>query len=169
MKHDNTWYAKLAHDLGHDGYVNLAEIRQAEAREARNTAATAKWAYSRDCGDYTAGSDGGRYLVMRDGRTWRVSAWPSGNGSEIAVRRITGIRTLAEAKGLALACPCFRCGLASPLVQMTPVVPERPGQRTGPRPAFRCLDESVCLAERRRLRGTEPARMDLATLTQMRS
>jgi hypothetical protein len=97
---------------------------------------------------------------MRDGRTWRVSAWPSGNESEGAVRRITGIKTLTEAKGLALAYPCFRCGLGSPLILMTPVLPERPGQLTGPRPAYCCLDTGPCLAERGRLTGTEPARIE---------
>ena len=169
MKHTNEWYNALAHDLGHDGYVNLAEIRQAEAREARNTAATAKW--RRRSGTYHLDLDVNYYLIQRAPRTdlWEISAWPSGAGQERYVRRQSGIRTLTEAKSLAVAQPCFRCGLACPLPFMTPVVPERPGQRTGPRPAFRCLDESVCLAERRRLRGTEPARMDLATLSQMRS
>lgn len=159
MRHDDAWYAALARELEHTGYVTLAEVRQAEAREARETAATVTWTHHRGEGDYTASSGGGRYLIMRDGDTWRVSAWPSGDGSEGAVRRITHVRTLAEAKGLALAHPCFRCGLASPLTAMTPVLPERPGQRTGPRPRYRCLDESACLAERGRLTGTEPARI----------
>jgi hypothetical protein len=160
MNHSHTWYAELGEALGHRGYVNLAEIRQAEAREAREAVATVRWTHHRGEGDYTASHGNGRYLIMRDGRTWRVSAWPSGNGTEGAVRRITGIQTLAEAKGLALACPCTRCGLAAPLVQMTQVLPERPGQRTGPRPSYRCLDTEPCLAERARLTGTGPAKLE---------
>lgn len=151
MRHDSAWYSKLATRLGHGGYVTLAEIRQEEAREARESARTASW--RRRGGAYHLDLDLNYYLVQRTPRTnlWEISAWPSGLGQERYVRRQSGIRTLGEAKGLALAQPCFRCGLACPLPFMTPVLPERPGQRTGPRPAFRCLDTRACEAERTRM------------------
>jgi hypothetical protein len=163
MRHTESWYAELAAALGHPGYVNLAEIRQAEARQARETAATAKW--RRRGATYHLDLDLNYYLIQREPglRTWKIEAWPAAVPDERYVRHQSGIRTLTEAKGLALAQPCFRCGLASPLPFMTPVVPERPGQRSGARPRFRCLDTSVCLAEYRRLRGEEPARMEVST------
>ena len=162
MRHSEPWYAKLAHDLGHDGYVSLAEVRQQEARDAHQIADTAKW--GRRGAAYHLDLDLNYYLIQREPglRTWKIEAWPVAVPGERYVRHQSGIRTLAEAKDLALAQPCFRCGLASPLPFMTPVVPERPGQRTGPKPRFRCVDTSVCLAEYRRLRGEEPARIEVS-------
>lgn len=166
MKHDNEWYSTLARELEHPGYVTLAEIRQAEAREARETAVSAIWGHPSGSDIYWTEQDGACYVIKRDlhdsrRRTWMIEAWPSGLTGERYLRTQTGIKTLAEAKGLALAQPCTRCGLASPLVLMTRVLPQRPGQRTGPKPRYRCLDESICLAERGRLTGTEPARMEV--------
>ena len=170
MKHTGAWYAKLAHDLGHDGYVTLAEIRQQEARDARQVADIARW--RRRGATYHLDLDGNYYLIQREPglRTWKIEAWPVTVPEERYVRHQSGIRTLADAKGLTLAQPCFRCGLACPLPFMTPVLPLRPGQRTGPKPPFRCLNTPACLAEYNRMTGrAEPARMDLATLTDMRS
>jgi hypothetical protein len=48
---------------------------------------------------------------------------------------------------------------------MTQVMPERPGQRTGPRPAFRCLDTQVCEAERTRLTQAGADQIPVLTLT----
>lgn len=160
MRHDAAWYAELGAILGHRGYVTLAEIRQEEARQARAQAATARW--TRRGGSYHLDLDLNYYLVQREpGRaTWQVSAWPSGQGQERYVRRQYGISTMAGAKAMALAQPCSRCGLASPLPFMTPVLPERPGQRTGPRPAFRCMDTPVCEAERTRLTTGHEIRME---------
>lgn len=153
MRHPEPWYAALAAELGHPGYVTMAETRQAEARECREIAATAKWTRHGDC--YATTAAGGCYQVQRDrsqgGRTWIISAWPSGMGQERHVRRQPGIRTLAEAKSLALAMPCCKCGLASPLVLMERRMPARPTLADVITERWRCQDSPACLAERKRL------------------
>lgn len=152
MIHADDWYAGLAADLGHSGFVTLAEIRQAEAREARETAAAARWQHNPG-GPYWTEQDNAYYQITREpnGRAWQIDAFPAAIASDRYVRHQGGIRTLAGAKGLALAYPCFRCGLAGPLTLMIPVLPARPSLAADPRNRWKCLNSSPCEAERARL------------------
>jgi hypothetical protein len=162
MKHTPEWYAALAARLGHPGYVDLAEIRQAEARETRETAAAAKWKHHPG-GPYYTETGGSIYVIYKNGRKWRIEAGPV-SLSPRYTRYQDGIATLTDAKNLALNMPCFRCGLGSPLVLMTPCPPARTSLATDPGNGWKCLDTSVCEAERGRLTGTEPARIELPAL-----
>jgi hypothetical protein len=161
MRHTDYWYAALAISLNHPGYVTLAEVRQAEAREARLTAAAAKWKHYPG-GPYHTEVGDSIYVIHRDGRKWRIEAGPT------AVPRYTrsqgGIATLADAKNLALNMPCFRCGLGAPLILMTPCLPARPSLANDPGNRWRCADAGPCEAERKRITGTEgglPARIEI--------
>lgn len=153
MDHPEDWYADLARKLGRSGYVTLAEIRQEEARQARELASLAKW--QRQAVGYSTEQEGHYYLARREPgrRTWMLETWPlSGQGP---VHELHGIGTLAEAKSLALACPCFRCGLAGPLAFMVPVLPASPAKAADPRNRFRCRHIPPCEAARARLTGTD--------------
>lgn len=164
MRHPEPWYAALAASLDHPGYVTLAEIRQEEARQARKSAATLKW---RKRGtSYHLDLDGNYYVAGREPgkRTWQVQAWSVMTGDR-PVRRQGGIRTMTDARGLALAMPCFVCGLANSLALMAPCPPAGMDQADGPRGLWKCLDTGPCEAERKRLTGTEddpPARVQIS-------
>jgi hypothetical protein len=162
MRHPESWYAALAASLNHPGCITLAEIRQAEARELRAAAATAKW---RKLGDsYHLDLDGCYYVITREPgeRTWQVQAWPEVTGQERYVRNQGGIRTLTDTKNLALAMPCFICGLANSLALMAPYPPAGASQADGPRGLWQCTDTAPCQAERGRLTGTGPARIEIS-------
>lgn len=163
MKHPEPWYAALAARLDHPGYVTLAEVRQQEAREARKTAATAKWKHHPG-GPYYTEIDSNIYVIYKNGRKWRIEAGPV-SLSPRYTRYQDGIATLADAKNLALNMPCFRCGLGSPLVLMTPCLPARPSLASDPGNRWKCMDTGPCEAERKRLTDTEddpPARIEIS-------
>lgn len=165
MRHPEPWYMALAAELGHPGYVDLAEIRQAEARESRELAASVTWHRS-PVGLYWTVQYDARFTILREHgkRTWEIEVWPLTPAlAEQAPRRIQpGIPTLADAKNLALNMPCFRCGLGSPLVLMTPCLPARPSLAAD---RWKCMDAQTCEAERYRLtdRGSGP-RIELPVL-----
>jgi hypothetical protein len=154
MNHPEAWYHKLAHDLGHDGYVTLAEVRQQEARDARQVADMARWHRS-PVGLYWTVQDEARYTIIREHgkRTWEIEVWPLALSHPRYGRTQPGIRTLTEAKGLALAMPCARCGLASPLILMTRRMPARPSLAHLVTERWRCIDTQTCEAERGRITG----------------
>lgn len=154
MSHPAPWYMALAATLGHPGYVTLAEIRQQEAREARAVAATAKWHRS-PAGLYWTTQYDARFTVIREHgrRTWEIEVWPLALSHPRYGRTQGGIKTLTEAKGLALAMPCARCGLASPLILMTRRMPARPSLAHLVTERWRCMDTQTCEAERGRITG----------------
>lgn len=74
-------------------------------------------------------------------RRWFVEVWPAAlPGAKQYVRAEYGLKTMAEARALAVSTPCFRCGRGRPLILM---------ERYPPR--WRCLDHRTCEAERKRL------------------
>lgn len=157
MRHDERWYAKLAHDLGHDGSVTLAEVRQQEARDCRQLADRAKWV--RRGASYHLDLDGNYYVIGHEPgrRTWQIQAWPADRPGSRIIRTQGGIGTLAEAKSLALAMPCARCGLANHLALMIQRLPARPSLRDLVTERWRCADAQACEAERTRLTtGSDP-------------
>lgn len=101
---------------------------------------------------------GGRYFaqdpelgmaaeVGRSGSAgWYVKVWPAGLAPcpDEYVRHETGLRTMADARAMALHMPCFRCGLSRPLIVMERYVVR-----------WRCTARAACEAERARLTGRQ--------------
>jgi hypothetical protein len=82
--------------------------------------------------------------VGRVGRYWwYIKAWPTAQPRDISqVRLEAGLKTMADARAMALRTPCFRCGRGVPLIAM---------ERYSPR--WRCTDHETCEAERDLLTG----------------
>lgn len=73
---------------------------------------------------------------------WYVKAWPVALTPcpDRYVRHVTGLRSMADARAMAVRMPCFRCGRGRPLILMEPYTAR-----------FRCTARAECEAERARL------------------